>query len=100
MEGQYMAKPFNFFVSPVVDPMFGFDRAVLCQASALDMLSREGMDYNRLLRHGARYLSRPEEKEIRVRELDRTEGVRDNIAIDEGGRKFLDAARYIVDTIR
>ena len=94
MVGHYTAKPFNFFVSPVVDPMFGFDRAFLCQASAMEMLSKEGMDFNRLLRHGIRYLSRDEESHVCAREAHLTDGVRENIAVDEGGEKFLSNVKY------
>jgi hypothetical protein len=91
--GGYLAKPFNFFVSPVTDPMFALDRTFLCQSSAMEMLSREGMDFNHLLRHGIRYLSRDEEKEIRSTELDRVEGVREMILVDKGGEEFLSTVR-------
>jgi hypothetical protein len=91
--GHYIAKPFNFFVSPVIDPMFGVDRSFLCQASAIDMLCREGFDLNHLLRHGIRYLSIDEEKEIRKKEIEMTNGVRDQIVIDEGGETFLSQCR-------
>src|ERR1700721_3822186 len=57
------------------------------------MLCREGMDFNHLIRHGIRYLSCDEEKEIRAKETDRADGVREEIIIDEGGDKFLAAAR-------
>lgn len=99
MLGHYSAKPFNFFVSPVVDPMFGFDRTFLCQSSAMEMLCKEGMDFNRLVRHGIRYLSRDEEMDIRARETDRVNGVREDIMIDVGGENFLDNARYFHLTI-
>jgi poly(A)-specific ribonuclease len=91
--GGYLAKPFNFFVSPVTDPMFALDRTFLCQSSAMEMLSREGMDFNHLLRHGIRYLSRDEEKETRSTELDRVEGVREMILVDKGGEEFLSTVR-------
>jgi CAF1 family ribonuclease len=94
MTGHYSAKPFNFFVSPVVDPMFGFDRTFLCQSSAMEMLCKGGMDFNHLLRHGIRYLSRDEESEIRFREAHRVGGVRENIIIDKGGQNFLDNVKY------
>jgi poly(A)-specific ribonuclease len=96
MGDYYTAKPFNFFASPVVDPMFPLDRTFLCQASAVDMLCKGGMDFNHLLRHGIRYLSRDEEKEIRAKERDRAEGVRDEIIIDEGGEAFLVNVRYVL----
>lgn len=96
--GAYIAKPFNFFVSPALDPMFGLDRTFLSQASALDMLCREGMDLNRLLRHGIRYLSRDEERRIRAKESDRAAGVREDISIDEGGEKFLARVKYTPKT--
>jgi len=92
--GGYLAKPFNFFVSPVTDPMFAIDRTFLCQSSAMEMLCREGMDFNHLLRHGIRYLSRDEEKEIRATELDRVEGVREMILVDKGGEEFLSTVRF------
>jgi CAF1 family ribonuclease len=78
----------------VVDPMFGFDRTFLGQASAMEMLCKEGMDFNHLFRHGIRYLSRDEESDIRTRETDRVDGVRKNIIIDEGGEKFLANVKY------
>ena len=81
-------------MSPVLEPMLGLDRTFLSQASALDMLCREGMDLNRLLRHGVRYLSRDEERRIRVKETDRAAGVREDISIDEGGEKFLARVKY------
>jgi len=92
--GGYLARPFNFFVSPTTDPMFALDRSFLCQASAMEMLCREGMDFNHLLRHGIRYLSRDEESEIRAMELDRAEGVREMISIDKGGEEFLSTVRF------
>ena len=92
--GRFLAKPFNFFVSPMVDPIFGFDRSFLCQASAIDMLCKEKLDFNRLFRHGIRYLSRQEEKVVREAETDRVEGNRENAMIDEGGQAFLSQAKY------
>ena len=74
--------------------MFGFDRTFLCQSSAMEMLCKEGMDFNHLIRHGIRYLSRDEEMDVRARETDRVDGVRERITIDEGGEKFLDNVRY------
>ena len=79
--------------------MFGFDRTFLCQSSAVEMLCKEGMDFNHLVRHGIRYLSRDEEIYVRARETERVNGVRENIAIDEGGEKFLNNARYFYLTI-
>ena len=79
--------------------MFGFDRTFLCQSSAMEMLCKEGMDFNHLVRHGIRYLSRDEEMDVRAREKDRVDGVRENIAIDEGGEKFLDNVRYFHRTV-
>jgi CAF1 family ribonuclease len=93
MVGHFLAKPFNFFVSPVVDPMFGFDRSFLCQASAIDMLCKEKLDFNHLFRHGIRYLSRQEECNVRKSEVDRVEGNRELAIIDEGGQKFLDQVK-------
>jgi len=60
----------------------------------MEMLCREGMDFNHLLRHGIRYLSRDEESEIRAMELDRAEGVREMISIDKGGEEFLSTVRF------
>lgn len=92
--GNYVAKPFNFFVSPALDPIFGLDRTFLCQSSAMEMLCHRGMDFNYLLRHGIQYLSRDEEKEVRARETDLTDGVREPVTIDEGGGKFLANVRF------
>lgn len=92
--GYYVARPFNFFVSPIVDPMFNLDRTFLSQASSLEMLLSQGMDFNRLIRYGIRYLSRSEEEEIRQNEVNRVESVRENVLIDEGGERFLAVARY------
>jgi hypothetical protein len=52
------------------------------------------MDFNHLLRHGIRYLSKDEEKEIRAKEMDRVDGVREEIIVDEGGEKFLESVKY------
>jgi hypothetical protein len=93
MAGHFLAKPFNFFVSPVVDPMFGFDRSFLCQASAIDMLCKGKLDFNHLFRYGIRYLSRQEERNVRKSEVDRVEGNRELAIIDEGGQKFLDQVK-------
>ena len=95
MVDHYIAKPFNFFVSPVIDPMFNLDRTFLCQASAIDMLCREGLDLNHLLRHGIRYLSRDEEKLIREKESELTNGLCEQILVDEGGHAFLEQCRSI-----
>jgi hypothetical protein len=51
------------------------------------------MDFNHLLRHGIRYLSRDEETEIRAKEIERADGVREEIIIDEGGQEFLEHLR-------
>ena len=80
--------------------MFGFDRTFLCQSSAMEMLCKEGMDFNHLVRHGIRYLSRDEEMDIRARETDHVNGVRENVMIDVGGEKFLDNVRYFHLTIK
>jgi CAF1 family ribonuclease len=74
--------------------MFGLDRTFLSQSSALEMLSREGMDFNHLLRHGIRYLSRDEETEIRTTESNREEGLNEDVIIDEGGQKFLATTKF------
>jgi hypothetical protein len=95
MRGHYSAKPFNFFVSPIVDPMFGFDRTFSCQSSAIEMLCRGGMDLNHLVRHGIRYLSHEEGKMVREAEQTRSDGVRDDILIDEGGQAFLETVKYV-----
>jgi len=92
--GHFLAKPFNFFVSPMVDPIFGFDRSFLCQASAIDMLCKERLDFNHLFRHGIRYLSRQEERDVRAAETNRVEGNRELAAVDEGGQTFLSQAKY------
>jgi hypothetical protein len=52
------------------------------------------MDFNHLLRHGIRYLSKDEENEIRAKEMDRVNGVREEIIVDEGGEKFLESVKY------
>lgn len=59
------------------------------------MLCREGLDMNHLFRHGIRYLSRDEEKEIREKELDLVNGKREQILIDEGGEKFLSQCKFL-----
>jgi hypothetical protein len=74
--------------------MFELDRTFLCQSSALDMLCREGMDFNHLLRRGIRYLSKDEENEIRAKEMDHVDGVREEIIVDEGGQQFLESVKY------
>jgi hypothetical protein len=74
--------------------MFSLDRTFLCQSSALEMLCRGGMDFNHLIRHGIRYLSQDEEREIRAKEIDRADGVREEIVVDEGGAKFLKSVEY------
>jgi hypothetical protein len=94
-EGHYSARPFNFFVSPVTDGLFGLDRTFLSQASALEMLCSLGMDLNRVVRHGNRYLSREEEKQITENEVLRVNSVREDILIDEGGERFLADARLL-----
>lgn len=73
--------------------MFGFDRTFLCQSSAMEMLCKEGMDFNHLLRHGIRYLSREEETDIRSKEAHDMKGARAHIFIDEDGQKFLESVR-------
>jgi CAF1 family ribonuclease len=93
MGGHYVAMPFNFFISPVVDPMFHFERTFLCEASALEMLVKEGLDLNHLFRNGIHYLSRIEEKEIRHRQMARETGKRDIVVPDEAGKQFLDDAK-------
>jgi hypothetical protein len=80
--------------------MFGFDRTFLCQSSAMEMLCKEGMDFNHLVRHGIRYLSRDEEMNVRTRETDRVNGVTEIIKIDESGERFLDNVRYFHITIK
>ena len=69
--------------------MFGFDRTFLCQSSAMEMLCKEGMDFNHLVRHGIRYLSRDEEMDVRARETDRVNGVRETITLMKAGKRFL-----------
>jgi len=69
------------------------DRSFLCQASAVDMLCKEALDFNHLFRHGIRYLSRQEEKDVRTAETDRVDGNRELAIVDEGGRTFLSQSK-------
>lgn len=63
----YLARPFNFNVSPLFlwDRAFDIDRRIVFSSSATDFLQREGFDFGKVFRSGVPYMSIEEESEAR-----------------------------------
>ncbi|KAM3964339.1 poly(A)-specific ribonuclease [Aphomia sociella] len=62
-ERQYVNEAYNFYLFPRGSP--GPERMFLCQSSSLDFLAAQGFDFNKLIRDGISYMTRPTESRLR-----------------------------------
>lgn len=62
---EYNNRTYNFFIFPQSNEAFGdIDRSFSLQAHAIQFLSENGFDFNKLFRHGVSYLTFEEKKNL------------------------------------
>jgi poly(A)-specific ribonuclease len=92
----YEARPFNFPCFPSsADEAKAGERFFQCQSTSLEFLMNNGFDFNKWIRHGIPYLTRPEEDAYLIRKTEKealraasNETSRD-IPIDDRNRSFM-----------
>ncbi|GJJ78291.1 poly(A)-specific ribonuclease [Entomortierella parvispora] len=92
----YEARPFNFPCFPSsADEAKAGERFFQCQSTSLEFLINNGFDFNKWIRHGIPYLTRPEEDAYLIRKTEKealratsNEASRD-IPIDDRNRAFM-----------
>ncbi|KAF9198745.1 hypothetical protein BGZ49_000338 [Haplosporangium sp. Z 27] len=91
--GGYEARPFNFPCFPSsVDEAKAGERFFKCQSSSLEFLMKNGFDFNKWIRDGIPYLTRPEEDNYIIRKTEKEAAVssaQTNIPIDDRNRSFM-----------
>lgn len=71
----YLARPFNFNLSPLQAHGVNFfmDRRFEMSTSACEFLVRNGFNFDKVFTNGVPYLSQQEEKDLRQKEADKAE---------------------------
>jgi poly(A)-specific ribonuclease len=90
----YVARPFNFYVSPCMHPSVQSDRWFSCQASSLEFLARNHFDFNRWIHQGIPYLTKEQEEGKRRHRENEASGSMEDIGVDDKGKVFLDTMRH------
>eukprot|EP00124_Ichthyophonus_hoferi_P005601 Ihof_evm2s856 gene=Ihof_evmTU2s856 len=62
---QYTASVFNFYTFPRPSERQGLDYQFSCQAASIDFLCTNNMDWNKVIKEGISYLTRPQEAHAR-----------------------------------
>ncbi|KAG0002601.1 hypothetical protein BGZ79_002704 [Entomortierella chlamydospora] len=91
--GDYVAKPFNFFVFPTT--LAGYSpqgRCFLAEASSLDFLAKNDFDFNKWIHHGVQYMTKDEEESYRKERMKYLNNEYDDIAIDPVHEEWLNDA--------
>ncbi|KAI8597066.1 ribonuclease H-like domain-containing protein [Dissophora ornata] len=95
--GGYEARPFNFPCFPSsADEAKAGERFFKCQSTSLEFLLNNGFDFNKWIRHGIPYLTRPEEEAYIMRKTEKTalhaavSTTSSNIPIDDRNREFVE----------
>ncbi|KAI8367533.1 CAF1 family ribonuclease-domain-containing protein [Radiomyces spectabilis] len=96
--GRYIAKAFNFYIFPTsmtgrIQP----NRVFMCQAQALDFLSKQAFDFNKWVYQGVPYLTVAEEKAYMEEARKKLNDELPDIPIDDKERPFLQAAKDKID---
>ncbi|KAF9347674.1 hypothetical protein BGX26_000858 [Mortierella sp. AD094] len=94
--GGYEARPFNFPCFPSsVDEAKAGERFFKCQSTSLEFLIKNGFDFNKWIRHGIPYLTRPEEENYITRKAEKEASLatisttQANIPMDDRNRDFM-----------
>ncbi|BFZ60409.1 SAGA complex subunit Sgf73 [Saitoella coloradoensis] len=90
LAGEYVAKPYNFSVSPIQPQRMGLDRQFVMQASAIEFLIGNGFDFNKQYREGVKYLSHADESIVRAKFAESSPDKIPPIHVDARGQVFLD----------
>ncbi|KAF9397438.1 hypothetical protein BGX21_008867, partial [Mortierella sp. AD011] len=91
--GDYVAKPFNFFVFPTT--VAGYSpqgRCFLAEASSLDFLAKNRFDFNKWIYNGVQYMTKDEEESYRKERMKYLNNEYDDIAIDPVHEEWLNDA--------
>ncbi|KAH0561953.1 hypothetical protein GP486_003338 [Trichoglossum hirsutum] len=71
--GVYVARPYNFNLSPLIEYKIDFDRDFTFQSGAITFLLDHGFRFDNSVAIGVPYLSRQEEADVRLRARNRSE---------------------------
>ncbi len=72
-QGCYIARPYNFDISPRVDSDILIDRKFSVSSGTLEFIIKHGFNIDRVFNRGVRYLSRDEAKEAEINALSKTD---------------------------
>ncbi|KAF9972330.1 hypothetical protein BGZ73_004567 [Actinomortierella ambigua] len=89
--GNYVAKPFNFYIFPTT--LAGFSpphRCFLTEASSLDFLAKNRFDFNKWIGEGIHYMTKQEEENYKAERLRHLNYGMDDIPVDESNRAWLE----------
>ncbi|KAG0197286.1 hypothetical protein BGX28_009226 [Mortierella sp. GBA30] len=96
--GAYEARPFNFPCFPSsADEAKAGERFFQCQSTSIEFLINNGFDFNKWVRHGIPYLTRPEEDAYIVRKTEKeahnatAAAATNNIPVDDRNREFIES---------
>ncbi|KAG0223542.1 hypothetical protein BGW42_005820 [Actinomortierella wolfii] len=91
--GQYVAKPFNFYIFPTT--LAGFappNRCFLTEASSLDFLAKNRFNFNKWIGEGIHYMTKEEENNYKAEKLRQLSNNMEDIPVDEQNRAWLEEA--------
>ncbi|KAJ6263215.1 hypothetical protein Dda_1776 [Drechslerella dactyloides] len=95
---KYIAKTFNFYMSPIVHPHLHYDRIFCCTADAMHFHQKHGFDFNKLYSQGVPYLSHSEEAYIRELKRMNEADLENDIFVDPCEQPILQVARDTIDS--
>ncbi|GAQ38396.1 CAF1 family ribonuclease [Aspergillus niger] len=98
----YTLKPYNLYLSPIIDRKLDLDRNCSFQSSAVEFLLENKFSMEDLYKNGVTYLSRDEESRIMARVMQRNERTTARSSLDVADHEhesiaFLKDARRLVD---
>ncbi|KAK6543823.1 hypothetical protein TWF694_000553 [Orbilia ellipsospora] len=93
---RYIARPFNFYITPSINPMLHFDRGFASTGDAVAFHHKHGFDFNKLFGQGCAYLSHAEEAKIRaLREFYEVD-LEHDVYIDQNETLMMQTARRLI----
>ncbi|KAF9347157.1 hypothetical protein BGX26_001341 [Mortierella sp. AD094] len=88
--GDYLAKPFNFFVFPTTSVGYSPQgRCFLAEASSLDFLAKNNFDFNKWIYSGVQYMTKAEEESYRKERIKYLNNEYDDIGVDPVHEEWL-----------